>query len=571
MTTCNDVKQRRQLALFNKPIARLSLISPYPIYTQSQLDMRRKAEILKYNNNAQSTKTNNLTKKQQWSMLVNGSTQNPSQYDIINKNVKCEKDKPMSSSASGVPGKPIMLQYDETIPLYNYKNQPTFVVSNAIIETIYDLFTVNSIYYLEKNIVDFPNDSSSNQYRTWPLGVMKFNTKASDQYQYFNISAPIALWVNIIHGFGRSDINGDPINNDNPNLTSEDIITITITNITFTVSYNKIPLILTELPIILFDTNNILTFTGDNFPIGQSYGIQYVGNIDIKNLKLLSQVNTIYDIDININYTCTNSNKFDLFQTGVFTNIEISDIHNTHNAFVFSSIPPPYIEGSFIQFNEKDNYIVYDLLNINRIEYLNTNMLSLSSDITKIQQRTWPLGRLTFDSNISNQYRTFNISSPLAIWINILYGVDIVDIDGLIIEKANFLTSDDMISINVTNVNLVVSYNNEPIILIEKPIIYFDKSNITSFTGNNIAIGQSYGMDYIGMLHITKMILPSQKLHYDISINVEYECQYDETKFDAFQTGIFTNITREDIDDTNTNFTFSSISPEYEVGSFTHN
>jgi hypothetical protein len=556
MTTCNDIKQRQQLALFNKPIARLSLVSPYPNYSQSQLDMRRKVEILKYSNNVQSTKTNNLTKKQQWAMLVNGSTQNPSQYDIINNNVKCEKDRPMSTTASDVPGKPIMLQYDETIPLYNYINQRTFVVSNAIIETVYDIFTVNAIQYFNTSIANFPFDTAKEQYRTWPLGVLRFNTKATNQYQLFNISAPLALWINIIYGIG--------VTVSNPNFTS---VVIKITDISLTVSYNKIPLILTELPIILFDKSQFISFNGDNFPIGQSYGIQYVGNVDIKNLKLPSQVNQIYDIDINVSYTCNyDATKFDLFQTGVFTNIEKADIYNTNNDFIFSSVPPPYIEGNFIQFNEKDNYVVYDLYTSNKIEYLLKNMISLSSDITKTQQRIWPLGQLTFNSNIPDQYGTFNISSPLALWVNLIYGVDIVDSNGLIIQKANFLTMTDVIKINVTKLNLIVSYKNVPITLTKEPIIFFDKSNILSFTGDNIVIGQSYGIHYIGMLNITNIVLPSLKLsHYDISINVEYECQYDETKFDIFQTGILTNITEAD---TNNNFIFSSISPKYEVGSF---
>jgi hypothetical protein len=567
MNIYNDLEQRRQLALFNKPIARLSLISPYPDYTKSQLDMRRKVEILKYSNGAQNTKTNNFTKKQQWAMLVNGSTQNPSQYDIINNNVKFEKDRPMSSSASGIPGTPIMLQYDETIPLYNYKNQRTYNINNSIIETIYDLFTVNTIQYLDKNIYDFSFDSSNNQERTWPLGVLRFNTKASNQYQLFNISSPIALWVNLIYGIEMSDINGNIIKK--LPLTSRDNITMNITDINLTVTYNKIPLILTEKPIILFDKSRFIIFTGDNVPIGQSYGIQYIGNVDIKNLKLPSQVNRIYDINIIVNYTCNyDVNKFDLFQSGVFTNIVKSDIYNTDNGFNFSSIPPPYIEGSFIQFNEKDNHVIYNLYTINKIEYLITKMLSLSSDSTKIQQRTWPLGLLTFNSNISNQYGTFNISSPIAIWINLIYGTEVTDINDLIIRNSTLLTLADVVKINITNISFIVSYNNVPIILTKEPIIYFDKSNILAFTGDNVIIGQSYGINYVGVVNITNIILPSQKSPYDISIKVDYECQYDETKFDIFQTGIFTNITEIEIYNTNKNFTFSSISPKYESGSF---
>ena len=42
-------------------------------------------EILKHENNATNTTTNNLTKKQQWPMLVNGNTKNGSQASIVER------------------------------------------------------------------------------------------------------------------------------------------------------------------------------------------------------------------------------------------------------------------------------------------------------------------------------------------------------------------------------------------------------------------------------------------------------------------------------------------------------
>ena len=50
--------------------------------------MRRKVEILKHDNNKNTT-TNNLTKNQQWSMLVNGKTQNTSKYHVNNNSNIC--------------------------------------------------------------------------------------------------------------------------------------------------------------------------------------------------------------------------------------------------------------------------------------------------------------------------------------------------------------------------------------------------------------------------------------------------------------------------------------------------
>lgn len=129
---CNqNLKNKNEIALNNIPLTRITPISPYTSFTRSQLDMRRKIEILKHQNNASNTKTNNFTKKQQWSMLVNGITKNFSQSKVTenleNNNSECPLDDliPTLSTASDIPGKPFLLQYDPTIPLYNYTKNVT--------------------------------------------------------------------------------------------------------------------------------------------------------------------------------------------------------------------------------------------------------------------------------------------------------------------------------------------------------------------------------------------------------------------------------------------------------------
>jgi hypothetical protein len=117
---------RTNIALNNVPPTRINIVSPYPSFTRPQLDMRRKVEILKYSNNNSSSKTNNFSKKQQWSMLVNGITKNSSQAIVsseLPEVLECPLDDliPTSSSSCDVPGKSILLQLDPTIPLYNYK------------------------------------------------------------------------------------------------------------------------------------------------------------------------------------------------------------------------------------------------------------------------------------------------------------------------------------------------------------------------------------------------------------------------------------------------------------------
>ena len=90
-----------------------------PLYTQQQLDMRRKAEILQYNKN--SSQNNKLTRAQRYAKIVSGPFQRKTQ-SVVDENgqvtifnlTSCETDKyvPTSTTKSNVPGKPMMLQYD---------------------------------------------------------------------------------------------------------------------------------------------------------------------------------------------------------------------------------------------------------------------------------------------------------------------------------------------------------------------------------------------------------------------------------------------------------------------------
>ena len=129
---CAQLTAKRQLRLTTIPPTRVELQeSPYTTYTKYQLDMRRKAEILKYNKN---NKTNKMTKAQEWSSIVNGNGPvNQSRINAIinNNNPECPDDLliPTPTSSSDIPGPIINLVYDETVPLYNYnKNTDAYTI-----------------------------------------------------------------------------------------------------------------------------------------------------------------------------------------------------------------------------------------------------------------------------------------------------------------------------------------------------------------------------------------------------------------------------------------------------------
>lgn len=125
----SQLNVKRQNQLTNVPLPRVELQpSPYGQYTKYQLDMRRKAEILKYKSNKQNSKTNNLTKTQIYVNAVNGYNNiGKSTVDkILNGETTCPNDDliPTPTSSSDIPGPIIYLINDETVPLYNYVTNP---------------------------------------------------------------------------------------------------------------------------------------------------------------------------------------------------------------------------------------------------------------------------------------------------------------------------------------------------------------------------------------------------------------------------------------------------------------
>jgi len=120
---CNILEQNRRNGLiFNIPPPRYTPTNPYEAgFTKEQLDMRRKAEILKYNKSA----NGRITKVQSWTQVVSGSTQRRAYSGAYLANVvdaACEQVVTYTTGA-GIPGPAIPLYLDPAVPLYNYNTQ----------------------------------------------------------------------------------------------------------------------------------------------------------------------------------------------------------------------------------------------------------------------------------------------------------------------------------------------------------------------------------------------------------------------------------------------------------------
>lgn len=160
-------QQRRLMQMNNMPLTRVTPVNPYAgNFTKMQLDMRRKAEVLKYSANKSSSQTNNLTKKQQFALLIKGGIASPSQEAMQNGTASCAALTPTTSC--DVPGPVMYLYEDKTVPLYNYsdfntRTYPNYVPDNltpwqVVVQPdtlVYDNGT-SIIYYLIVNLISKP-------------------------------------------------------------------------------------------------------------------------------------------------------------------------------------------------------------------------------------------------------------------------------------------------------------------------------------------------------------------------------------------------------------------------------
>jgi hypothetical protein len=269
--------QRKLLQLFNKPLPRYTPISPYPQYSQFQLNMRRKAEILRYSSNTSSSQTNNLTRKEKWAKLANAKN---------NKIVYCPNDLalPTLSSSCDVPGPITVLYNDNTVPLYNFaSNTAAYAVDNTS-------EIINYSYNIVDNI-NIPINSEST------IATLYIQNNENTPIHQFSIETPIAFYIN-----------GSNINKIQPYD-----LQILLSSISLITYYSgQETLVFDDPPIYQFSTMNspinlTLSPPSSSNPFSFSAFV-YAGILKISNINLYTEPGFIYDIKLSFNSTITTSN-----------------------------------------------------------------------------------------------------------------------------------------------------------------------------------------------------------------------------------------------------------------------
>ena len=318
-TICNQ--RLRQMEFSIAPFRYEGQPSPYPNYTQEQLNMRRKAEILNYSAAKTNTKTNNFTKAQRYGTIVAGKGQKSSYatlYDPSFSKFTYETDAcgnvqqidarttinvfsytkrvadisncienldmvPTPTSSSGVPGPIRYLFKDKIIPLYNYatnNNAYSFDPTTNIPK--WNLSAINNVYCSQTEDTD-----------VFALGILE----SIDQPSYnFSFSTPISIYFTC-NCTSSSQVN---IND----------ATLSISTITPSVYFSGSQVINVSPRYSLTNIVSNMSFDVSLNPQGQTIPILaqiYSGILTVSNLNLFTSAGFVYDIRLLFNLSLSNN------------------------------------------------------------------------------------------------------------------------------------------------------------------------------------------------------------------------------------------------------------------------
>ena len=310
----------RNSKLFNIPPFRYTPVSPYNgTVTQFDLDMRRKAEILKYNKNA----NGKLTKKQSWTQTVAGNLQRRTYSQTAVQTIVaggiCEdlSKRPTPTTSSGVPGPVMNLYYDPSINLYNYSTNPNVYATENYDET--DMW-----------LTKFDSDILSMNPTVFSLNIRKPIDKTFYSYSF---EIPVAFYVS---GTAATDTSGN--------------FRVILSAPTLSVVYGGQPFVLSETPIINM-TNLITDISGATSSVFN--GALYIGKIGVSNLVLLTNPGSTYDVIFKYGISNTTTVNISSITTSIYTNVgavfATSDVLVNGMTFITSpssvSKPPLILTG----------------------------------------------------------------------------------------------------------------------------------------------------------------------------------------------------------------------------------
>lgn len=320
MTDSSFCQQRKLMQMFNVPLTRFTPVNPYTTgnFTKMQLDMRRKAEVLKYSANKSSSQTNNLTKKQQFALLIKGGIASPSQAVMSSDSVTCDTDEMMltPTTSCDVPGPVMYLYNDKTVPLYNYsdfntRTYPDFIPNN-----------LEQWQFVEKSdILVYDNGTSILYY-------LIINNSISKSLYTYNIVTPVGLTMAGLIPPGYvppSGFNGN--------------VSLQINSASLLVYYNN-ELVKT----VVIDLVNLSGFAVVvNIPIVNTSSVplpfsikQFIGNLAFNNVQLYTTASYVYTFVLSVDTNISQSDTGVIDYIAVIANMSTSNVSSATGCSIVS-------------------------------------------------------------------------------------------------------------------------------------------------------------------------------------------------------------------------------------------
>jgi hypothetical protein len=321
----NAIDQRQRMAPLNIPPPRYDnlAVNPYNIrdttnsnqfFTQYQLDMRRKVEILKYSSNRMSTQTNSLTKAQKYAQLVNGSYQQRTYSQSYMNKILADISNgiplpicpvtPTPSTSCDIPGPAVSLFEDDHVPLYNLTNDTNNAAFGIINQqtnmNTWNYTRISNVTLIEKSFVTIT---------TVYIVTTEYNSDV------FTISVPLS-----------ANITATRINN-KPYIYHSDL-SFSIINAKANVLYSYSDVTLQETPVFLLNSNGLPSYPKNpviNLVDDISMNVTIsLGILQIENLYLYTQPGYIYDIQLQLSYLLVTDSNF----SSTFNNPSVTLIAN---------------------------------------------------------------------------------------------------------------------------------------------------------------------------------------------------------------------------------------------------
>lgn len=323
----NAIDQRKREQLFNVPPVRYEVIfnpatNPYLTnnYSKFDLDMRRKAEILKYAPNKR-TQTNKLTQSQLWAQIVNGAySRRTYSQSFIQSNTLPNGEVQICppgtiiqtpTSSSGVPGPNMLLYEDETIPLYNYTKNDVYGKQPKTDSTNpWDIISYSDVFQLSSPLI-------SPVYSTF--STLRMANVPNPTYTY-TIDVPLTVYV-------QADVSYNGFST--VNYVDPSAVQLWLSSSAVAVYYSTSPTQILQTPTFQLISNynvnsrmnistnmSIYPKTNPNYtnPTKNKFFVySYFGILRISNLLLQSQPGYIYDIKLAVNFNSSLSNNYSTY------------------------------------------------------------------------------------------------------------------------------------------------------------------------------------------------------------------------------------------------------------------